>query len=120
MGTIYIDVHGTLEVTNLTKNIKALINISKQGWTARDAYKVEGSVVDANEIPRCEIAGKWNEYLTVKDIAQGKEEEVFRAIPKPENAERIYGFSKFACNLNYINDEMKLSLPPTDTRRRPD
>jgi len=32
----------------------------------------------------------------------------------------MYGFSEYACNLNYINDEMRKSLPPTDCRRRPD
>lgn len=32
----------------------------------------------------------------------------------------MYNFSVFTCNLNYINDEMRMTLPPTDTRRRPD
>ena len=32
----------------------------------------------------------------------------------------MYGFTEFTCNVNYINDEMRKSLPPTDTRLRPD
>jgi len=32
----------------------------------------------------------------------------------------MYGFGYFACNLNYVDEEMKKTLPPTDTRRRPD
>jgi oxysterol-binding protein 1 len=32
----------------------------------------------------------------------------------------MYFFTKYACNLNYLDDEMKKSLPPTDCRRRPD
>jgi hypothetical protein len=46
--------------------------------------------------------------------------EVFKAAPRPENQERMYFFTKFCCNLNYIDDEMKKTLPPTDCRRRPD
>ena len=71
-------------------------------------------------MPRFEIGGKWNEYLTLKDLATGKVEEIFRALPKIPNSERMYNFSKFVCNLNYLDDEMKRTLPPTDTRRRPD
>lgn len=32
----------------------------------------------------------------------------------------MYFFSYYTLNLNFINEEMKRSLPPTDTRRRPD
>ena len=32
----------------------------------------------------------------------------------------MYGFNKFTVNLNYLDDEMKQYLPPTDTRFRPD
>jgi hypothetical protein len=32
----------------------------------------------------------------------------------------MYFFTKFACNLNYIDEEMKKTLPPTDCRRRGD
>jgi oxysterol-binding protein 1 len=56
----------------------------------------------------------------LKDLATGKEEIVFKEEPKLPNFERMYGFSAFTCNLNYINEEMKKSLPTTDCRRRPD
>jgi len=32
----------------------------------------------------------------------------------------MYGFGYHQCNLNYLDDEMKRALPPTDCRRRPD
>jgi len=47
IGTIYVDVHGTLEITNVTKNIKAVLNIHRQGWTSKNLQKVEGKVLDA-------------------------------------------------------------------------
>lgn len=48
MGKLYVDVHGTLEVTNLTKNITCKLTIHRQGWTSKNAYKVEGSAHDSN------------------------------------------------------------------------
>ncbi len=56
----------------------------------------------------------------MKNLSTGKEEQVFRATPKVPDQERMYGFTEFTCNLNYINDEMRKTLPPTDTRLRPD
>ena len=56
----------------------------------------------------------------MKNIQTGKEEQVFKADPKPPLFERMYGFSLYSINLNYLNEEMKKALPPTDTRRRPD
>ena len=120
MGTLYVDVHGTMEVTNITKNIKVVLNVTRQGWTTKNAYKVEGNVLDANSKPRYEIEGKWNEGLSIKNISTGKEEQILKVLPKPENSIRMYGFSKFSCNMNYIDDEMRQSLPPTDCRRRND
>ena len=32
----------------------------------------------------------------------------------------MFGFNSLAINLNYINDDMKELLPPTDTRLRGD
>ena len=48
VGKLYIDLHGTCEVTNITKNIKLTLNIHRQGWTAKNAFKVEGKVLDEN------------------------------------------------------------------------
>ena len=50
----------------------------------------------------------------------GKEELMFTINPKVDNAERQYCFTKFTVNLNYIDEEMKKWLPPTDARLRPD
>lgn len=38
----------------------------------------------------------------------------------PRNAEQYYGFTYFAISLNEITKDIKGSLPPTDTRLRPD
>ena len=48
-GTLYVDVHGTCEITNVTKNIKCVLDISRVGWSSTNNYKVEGKVLDANQ-----------------------------------------------------------------------
>jgi hypothetical protein len=120
MGKLYVDVHGKLEATNLTKNIKAELNITRQGWTARNAYKVEGKGMDVNGDTKFEVSGRWNESLSIKDLSTGREEVIWNVDPKPTNADRMYGFGMYTINLNYMDEDMKKYLPPTDTRRRND
>lgn len=122
MGNLYVDVHGDIEVTNMTKNIKVQVNISRQGmFTSQNAlHRLEGKILDENGKARYEINGKWSEYLNLKDLATGQDQEVFRAFQRPPNSVRMYGFGYHQCNLNYLDNEMKRTLPPTDCRRRPD
>lgn len=120
VGKLYVDVHGKMEVTNITKNIKSEITIHRQGWTGKNSYKVEGTVKDAKGVTKCKIDGFWNEKLSVTDCITGVTDQVFKADEKPALTERMYGFGYYSINLNYIDDEMKKTLPPTDTRRRAD
>jgi hypothetical protein len=38
----------------------------------------------------------------------------------PENSKQYYGFTRFAIELNELDDDLRRQLPPTDTRFRPD
>ncbi|CAF2087651.1 unnamed protein product, partial [Rotaria magnacalcarata] len=38
----------------------------------------------------------------------------------PENSKQYYGFTRFAIELNELDDDLRKQLPPTDTRFRPD
>lgn len=67
VGKLYIDVHGKMEITNITKDIRVIINIHRIGWTKKNYYKVEGQVLDSEGKCRFEINGRWNEYLSLKD-----------------------------------------------------
>lgn len=88
VGKLYVDIHGTLEATNLTKNIKTELIIHRQGWTNKNAYKVEGKGMDINGDVKFEVNGRWNEYLNIKDSNTGIEENVWIVDPKPPNSER--------------------------------
>ena len=47
-------------------------------------------------------------------------EEVWRKNPYPEKESWMYGFTQFAIQLNYFPSWLQSSVPPTDSRRRPD
>jgi len=38
----------------------------------------------------------------------------------PENSKQYYGFTRFAIELNELDDDLREQLPSTDTRFRPD
>jgi Oxysterol-binding protein len=76
--------------------------------------------VDNSGRTHYKIEGLWNERLSMVDCSTGDVDHCFKADPRPQNSDRMYGFGYFTINLNYIDDEMRKTLPPTDTRRRPD
>ena len=45
-GTLYVDAHGDMIVTNTKTNEQAKIVISRQTWTNRTPCKLEGKVYD--------------------------------------------------------------------------
>jgi hypothetical protein len=76
-------------------------------------------VVDAKGIERYIIYGRWNDKIYLKSMEKGAIEElVWEINPKIENNERQHKFDSFSVNLNYVDEEMKKVLPPTDSRLR--
>jgi len=47
IGQLYIDVHGLCELKNIKTGGYASMNVSRRGWTMKNAYKCEGKVFDA-------------------------------------------------------------------------
>jgi hypothetical protein len=58
--------------------------------------------------------------MNIKHLGTGIEEVAWKIHTKPPMFERQYGFDSFCINLNYVDEEMKKVLPPTDNRLRPD
>jgi hypothetical protein len=85
IGTLYVDMHGKLEVTNLTTGSKAEFNIHRQGWTKKNSHKVEGRVIDGKGNVRYEVHGLWNKELSLRNVSTGEDTVVFRVNPNIEN-----------------------------------
>ena len=92
IGKLYGAVHGTLEIQNLTRGTKAVLTIHRQGWTKRNAFKVEGKVLDNNGVCKYEVNGLWNKEMSIKNCLTGKEELMWQVSPYPFNYQRQYGF----------------------------
>ena len=45
---------------------------------------------------------------------------LWEVIPFPENFAMMYFFTNFTLQLNSCSEELKVKLPPTDSRLRPD
>ncbi|KAM0749584.1 hypothetical protein T439DRAFT_327262 [Meredithblackwellia eburnea MCA 4105] len=120
-GTKYLEVVGDLVVTNKKTNAKAVINF-KEGSTwggASTRNKLEGKVCDPNGNVKAELVGRWDEHV---DKKEGKDNytRLWRIGEFPSHAEKYYGFSTFAVQLNETTSVEKGVLPASDSRLRPD
>ena len=68
-------------MSNLVTGSKASLFIHRQGWTNRNAHKVEGKITDKDGVLRYEVFGTWNRELSVRDVETGQSEVVFRVCP---------------------------------------
>lgn len=58
--------------------------------------------------------GSWTNEITLSN-----NKVIWKINPELENHEKKYGFTRFSCSLNHI-DEVHKDCSPTDSRRRPD
>jgi hypothetical protein len=96
---------------------------------------IAGDIVDITGKVVHKIFGHWHENVfcgndqTAKCIWRQsmKENEFFFLLiflfdlgAVPENSKQYYGFTRFAIELNELDDDLREQLPSTDTRFRPD
>jgi hypothetical protein len=120
IGKLYIDVHGKSQAVNHTTQETCDIDWKERGWTGKNANMMVGTVKSASGKPHYKVSGKFTEALYLLNMESNEEQELFRAVPKPDNHEFMYGFSAFTLQLNYLPDTLRDKLPPTDSRFRPD
>ncbi|VDP85565.1 unnamed protein product, partial [Schistosoma mattheei] len=82
---------------------------------------VTGIVKNSTGVPVAVIQGTWDNYLeyqrlSIDKIPVGEPILIWKTDPLPSNASDMYHFSRFAIELN----EMEDGVAPTDSRRRPD
>ena len=72
VGRLYVDLHGNLEVNNLTRGTKVNLFIHRQGWTSKNSHRVEGKVLDAQGVCQYEVNGTWNGEMALKNCKTGE------------------------------------------------
>ncbi|KAK4701955.1 oxysterol-binding protein-related protein 3/6/7, partial [Phenoliferia sp. Uapishka_3] len=120
-GTKYLEVVGDLVVTNESTGAKSVVNF-KEGSTwggASTRNKIEGKVFDPNGTPHTELVGRWDEHVDKKE-GRDSYQRLWRIGEFPPHAEKYYGFSKFAVQLNETTAIEEGNIPASDSRLRPD
>ncbi|SCV71683.1 BQ2448_3271 [Microbotryum intermedium] len=120
-GTKYIEVVGTMTVTNENTGESATVEFKEgSAWGGSSTRnKLIAQIKDANGKSQMELVGRWDEEVSRKN---GKDEftRLWSIKDFPNNPEKYYGFSKFASSLNEITEVEKDRMAPTDSRLRPD
>ncbi|KAF3913094.1 hypothetical protein AA313_de0200810 [Arthrobotrys entomopaga] len=139
-GSPTVDNYGPMEIKNWTTGEQCILDFKARGWRGAGAYEVKGKVVDKDGMQKWSMGGRWNDKLYARmspgyDVhltnppAGGKDENISKSFSSTqaflvwETHERPpapFNLTPFAISLNYLTDELKPHLCPTDTRLRPD
>ena len=135
-GSPTVDNYGQMEIKNWTTGEICLLDFKPRGWTASSAYQVNGKVIGADGKTRWSIGGRWNDKIyarltpgfedSVLAPGQSKAYEsgstqaflVWEAHPRPTGIP--FNLTPFVVTFQYLPDNLRPLLPPTDTRLRPD
>lgn len=124
-------------INHRTKD-QCILTFKPRGWRGKDAYEITGKVMDSKGRITYEIAGRWNSQLVARQVGTGvgdllPDVEInsppvsptlrpryillWRNTDKPPSP---FNLTPFAMTLNDCPDDLKLQLPSTDCRLRPD
>lgn len=116
-GQRWIEHYGEMTIRNTaTEGDSSICKVTF--LKSRSTNKVEAAVTNSEGHVVHTIFGTWNEALYLGDPPSAI--CIWRANPMPEDYEQYYGFTQFTVELNELNESLRLHLPPTDTRFRPD
>lgn len=121
VGGIRINYSGVSVIENAhDKNLRLEIEFleKKKG---KELGFLEGKVTNNGNTVYL-LKGNWNSYVNYCDPDGGNVVNIWKIIEDKylEYKEGEYNIPSYSYNLNYINDEMRSVLPPTDSRLRPD
>ena len=88
-------------------------------WNRKNKNAITGTIFSSSDVPQGTLSGTWDHevYFTPD---QGEGRKIWTANSFPPDAPQYYGFTYFATGLNELTPELAISLPATDSRRRPD
>ena len=88
-------------------------------WNRKSKNAITGTIFSSSDVPQGTLDGTWDHEVHFTPD-QGERRKLWTSNSFPPNATKYYGFTYFATGLNELTPELAASLPPTDSRRRPD
>ncbi|KAL9245525.1 hypothetical protein vseg_019169 [Gypsophila vaccaria] len=128
LGKLYCEHYGTMRIQG-NQEYSCKLKFKEQSILDRTPRQVQGTVHDRNGKTVATLFGRWDEsmhYVTGDCLGKGKggnsasEAHMLWRRNKPPTFSDRYNFSRFAITLNELTPELKETLPPTDSRLRPD
>ncbi|MCO5563921.1 hypothetical protein L7F22_017573 [Adiantum nelumboides] len=125
VGKLWIDNYGEIVIRNHTTGDISRIRFHKA--TSKEQGRLTGKVFDKNGILMCSLLGNYMNQISIipetswtRRSAYGDTKCLWKCPALPEDYEQQYCFSRFTIGLNELTPELRDSLPPTDSRFRPD
>lgn len=115
-GQRWVDQYGEMQIS--CADIICKITFKKASSWASKRHELHGHICNHEGKVVHYLSGKWNEALYCGQHPTSR--LVWRPGAMPEDYELYYGFTRFAIELNELDPDDAKSLPPTDTRFRPD
>lgn len=130
VGGAFVDHFGTITLKNETSGSVSTLNLTKCGWFSAGRYEVTGELVDPNGEQLVTYKGAWNKYLDCEPVHKARGRGTNRLwmagthiLPVSEGGGEEGVFSKctkFTKKVLEITPLIADTLPPTDSRLRPD
>lgn len=130
IGGTFVDHYGVMEVTNTTTSSVSKITLTKCGWFSAGRYQLSGTLTGTAGVELGTFSGMWNKFCDFERSIKGKGEGAMRLwavgrhlLPDEEGggvSGNLARFTRFGERLLRTDAESRKSLPPTDSRVRPD
>ncbi|OIV92770.1 hypothetical protein TanjilG_00904 [Lupinus angustifolius] len=127
LGKIYCDHHGNMDIRG-NRQYSCRIKFKEQAILDRYPHQVHGFVEDVTGKKVATLFGKWDDSMYYvngdvnvkpKDFTSSNASLLWKRTLPPTNVTR-YNLTSFAITLNELTLGLKVKLPPTDSRLRPD
>ncbi|XP_037776656.1 oxysterol-binding protein-related protein 6-like [Penaeus monodon] len=117
-GQRWVDQYGEMIIRNTTNGLMCKLSFVRASSWSSKRHEVFGTVTDSGGQVLHNLFGKWTEALYCGHAPSAR--VVWRPGSMPEDYHLYYGFTRFAIELNELDEDQAKYLPPTDTRFRPD
>ena len=115
IGTIDVDVEGKFYTTNENGDVCEVDMIPS---TSGQKGNIHGEIKDIDGEVKFLLEGSWQDTIYIVNKETGEKINIWKMIPSLGKEDFYY--QPYTLDLNYLTEEMKKVLPPTDSRFRPD